>query len=32
VLNAKVKAATSKAQTLGVKIGMKGKEAIRLLL
>jgi len=32
VLNAKVKAATSKAQALGVKVGMKGKEAIRLLL
>jgi len=32
VLNAEVRAATSKAQTLGVKAGMKGKEALKLLL
>jgi len=32
VLNAEVRAATSKAQTLGIKAGMKGKEALKLLL
>jgi len=32
VLNAAVKATTSKAQTKGVRIGMKGKEAVKLLL
>jgi uncharacterized protein YunC (DUF1805 family) len=30
VLNTEVKAATSKADTLGVKTGMKGKDALRL--
>jgi len=32
VLNAEVKVATAKAQNLGVKAGIKGKEALRLLL
>ena len=32
VLNAEVKAVTSKAQTKGVRVGMKGKNAIELLL
>jgi len=32
VLNAEVKAATSKAQIVGVRVGMKGKEAVKLLL
>jgi len=32
VLNAEVKAVTSKAQTEGVRVGMKGKEAVKLLL
>jgi len=32
VLNADIKAATSKAQGQGVKVGMKGKDAVRLLL
>lgn len=32
VLNAEVKAATSKAQTLGVKVGMNGKDALKLFL
>jgi uncharacterized protein YunC (DUF1805 family) len=32
VLNADIKAATSKAQTQGVKIGMRGKEAVKHLL
>jgi len=32
VLNAEVKAATSKAQALGVKPGMKGKDAVRMFL
>ncbi|MFB0567296.1 MAG: YunC family protein [Candidatus Bathyarchaeia archaeon] len=32
VLNAIVKAVTSKAQTEGVRVGMKGKEAVKLLL
>jgi len=31
VLNAKVKAVTSKAQNLGVKLGMKGEEAVSLI-
>ncbi len=31
VLNAEVKAVTSKAQTKGVRVGMKGKEAVELL-
>ena len=31
-LNAIVKAVTSKAQTKGVRVGMKGKEAVKLLL
>lgn len=31
VLNAEVKAVTSKAQTMGVRVGMKGKEAVKLL-
>jgi len=32
VLNAEIKAATSRAQTLGVKVGMKGKDAIKVFL
>lgn len=32
VLNAEVKAVTSKAQTMGVRVGMRGKEAVKLLL
>ena len=32
VLNAEIKAATSKAQTKGIKPGMKGRDAITLLL
>jgi len=32
VLNAEIKAATSKAITQGVKIGMKGKDAVKHLL
>lgn len=32
VLNAEVRAATSKAQTLGVKTGMKGKDALERVL
>ncbi|MFQ5999613.1 MAG: YunC family protein [Candidatus Bathyarchaeia archaeon] len=32
VLEAEIKAATTKAQTKGVKVGMKGKDAVRLLL
>lgn len=32
VLDAEVKAATSKAQRLGVKAGMRGKEAVELML
>jgi len=32
VLNAQVKAATSKAKSLGVEIGMKGAEALKRLL
>lgn len=32
VLNAEVKAATSKAQRLGLRSGIKGKDALKLLL
>jgi len=32
VLNADIKAATSKAQAKGVKVGMKGKDAIKIFL
>ena len=32
VLRAEIKAATSKAQTKGIRLGMRGKEAIKLLL
>lgn len=32
VLNAEVRTATSKAQALGVKTGIKGKDALKLLL
>jgi uncharacterized protein YunC (DUF1805 family) len=32
VLNAEVKAVTSKAQALGVKTGIKGKDALKLFL
>ena len=32
VLGAEIKAATSKAQIKGIRPGMKGKEAIKLLL
>ena len=32
VLNAEVKAATTKAQTLGVKVGIKGKDTLKLFL
>jgi len=32
VLNAEIKATSSKAQAQGVKVGMKGKDAIRLLI
>jgi uncharacterized protein YunC (DUF1805 family) len=32
VLKAEVKTATTKAQTAGVKTGMKGKDALKLLL
>lgn len=32
VLNAEIKAATSKAQAVGVRIGMKGKEAVKAFL
>ena len=31
-LEAEIRAVTSKAQTRGVKLGMKGKDAVRLLL
>ncbi|MGQ9530275.1 MAG: DUF1805 domain-containing protein, partial [Candidatus Bathycorpusculaceae bacterium] len=31
VLNASVKAVTSKAEKFGVKVGMKGAEALRLM-
>jgi len=32
MLNAEVRAATSKAQGLGIKVRMKGKDALKLLL
>jgi len=32
VLNADVKAATTKAQTLGVKVGVKGRDALKHFL
>lgn len=32
VLGAEIKAATSKAKIKGIRIGMKGKEAVKLLL
>ncbi len=32
VLNAQVKAATSKAKTLGVSVGMKGADALKCML
>jgi uncharacterized protein YunC (DUF1805 family) len=32
VLNAQIKAATSKAQNLGVKVGEKGKDALKHLV
>jgi uncharacterized protein YunC (DUF1805 family) len=32
VLEAEIKAVTSKAQMKGIKVGMKGKDAVRLLL
>ncbi len=32
VLNAEIKAATSKAQAQGIKLGMKGKDAVKRLL
>ncbi|MFQ6073832.1 MAG: YunC family protein [Candidatus Bathyarchaeia archaeon] len=32
VLNAEVKAVTSKAQAKGVRVGMRGEEAVKLLL
>jgi uncharacterized protein YunC (DUF1805 family) len=32
VLNAEIKAATSRAQAQGVKVGMKGKDAIKVFL
>lgn len=32
VLEAEIKAATSKAQSKGIRVGMKGKEAVKLLL
>lgn len=32
VLNAEVKAVTSKAERLGVKVGMRGLDALRLML
>ncbi|MDH5782320.1 MAG: DUF1805 domain-containing protein [Candidatus Bathyarchaeota archaeon] len=32
VFNAEIKAVTSKAQTKGIEIGMRGKEAVKLLL
>jgi len=32
VLNAVVKAATTKAQAQGVKVGLKGRDALKLLL
>jgi len=32
VLNTKIKAATSRAQAHGVKVGMKGKDAVKVFL
>jgi len=32
VLRAEIKAATSKVQIKGIKVGMKGKETVKLLL
>lgn len=32
ILKAEIKAATSKAKVRGIKVGMKGEEAIRLLV
>jgi uncharacterized protein YunC (DUF1805 family) len=32
VLNAEIKAATSKAKSLGVNIGMRGADALRIML
>ncbi|MBE0512218.1 DUF1805 domain-containing protein, partial [Candidatus Bathyarchaeota archaeon] len=32
VLEAEIKAVTSKAQAKGIKVGMKGKDAVKLLL
>jgi len=32
IFEAEIKAATSKAQMRGVKVGMKGKDAVKLLL
>lgn len=32
VLNAEIRAVTSKAQAKGVRVGMKGKDAVELLL
>ena len=32
ILEAEVKAVTSKAQMKGIKVGMKGKDAVKLLL
>jgi len=32
VLNADVRAATSRAQTLGIRVGMKGRDALKLFL
>lgn len=32
VLNAEIRAATSKAQAQGIKIGMRGRDAVRIFL
>jgi uncharacterized protein YunC (DUF1805 family) len=32
VLSAEIKAATSKARTKGIEIGMKGRDAVKLLI
>jgi uncharacterized protein YunC (DUF1805 family) len=32
ILAAEIKAVTSKAQTKGIKVGMKGRDAVKLLL
>ena len=32
MLNVEVKAATSKAQTLGVKVGIKARDALKIFL